>query len=105
MRKCAICKQIKDVSLFYTFYTCRKCKTIEDIEEFILLAKISNHLNISIEEVKNILTININDSGRNEFGEHNRFDELMLLITGFDENFSSSSIIIYKERISNFLDE
>jgi hypothetical protein len=54
-------------------------------------ARIANHLNISIDQLNDILK-------RNEIGEHKRYDEVMLLM------YNSSSIIT-DDIINHFLDE
>ena len=61
-------------------------------------ARIANHLNISIDELNDILKIDYNDPKRNEIGEHKRYDEVMLLM------YNSSSIIT-DDIIDHFLDE
>ena len=69
-KKCVYCNKYIDSNLFILNYQCRKCKTIEDIEYFLSYAKLSNHFNISIEEIKDILTVDV--------GEHERYNEIML---------------------------
>lgn len=51
-----------------------------------------------MNELKNIMTINMNNSTRNEIGEHHRYDEVIGYIL-------LNSNIITKDIINNFLDE
>lgn len=104
-RECAYCKKVKDAKLFYYRYTCKKCKTISDIKEFIINAKLSNHFNISIEEVKFILRIKdtgLNLLNHNSIGEHYRYNELMIEMNS--GNYYNSKIIDNKT-IDIYLDE
>lgn len=79
-----------------------KCDIKTYIKTHLFNARVANALNISIDELNNILKLNINDSTRNSIGEHYRYDEVMLLM--LDLNFPSSNIIT-DEIIDKFLDE
>jgi hypothetical protein len=54
-----------------------------------------------MDELNNIMTSNMNDPVRNGIGEHERYDEIMLILL----NFNKSSTIITDEIINKFLDE
>ena len=74
------------------------------IKEHILNARIANHLNLSIDEINNIMENkdDINDSTRNLLGEHERYDEVIMYYTGHNMR---DSTIITNDVIENFLDE
>jgi hypothetical protein len=93
LRKCNKCKITKPKKLFYRYKYCNRCHIKAYICIHLQNARIANHLNISIDELNNIL-----DTKRNGIGEHERYDEVMLLI------YNSSSII-NDDIINNFLDE
>lgn len=93
LRKCDKCKITKPKKLFYRYKYCNRCHIKDYIRNHLQNARIANHLNISIDELNNII-----DPKRNEIGEHERYDEVMLLI------YNSSSII-NDDIINNFLDE
>ena len=65
-------------------------------------AKIANRLNLSIDELINILKCDMNDTWRNGIGEHERYDEVIGLMTGCDMSFST---VITDDIINNFLNE
>jgi hypothetical protein len=98
LRKCDKCKITKPKKLFYKYKYCNRCHIKNYIRLHLQNARIANHLNISIDELNNILKIDFNDSNKNEIGEHQRYDEVMLLM------YNSSSIIT-DDIINNFLDE
>ena len=93
LRKCDKCKITKPKKLFYRYKYCNRCHIKDYIRNHLQNARIANHLNISIDELNNII-----DPKRNEIGEHERYDEIMLLM------YNSSSII-NDDIINNFLDE
>ena len=93
LRKCDKCKITKPKKLFYRYNYCNRCHIKAYIRIHLKNAKIANHLNISIDELNNIL-----DTKKNGIEEHERYDEVMLLI------YNSSSII-NDDIINNFLDE
>lgn len=93
LRKCDKCKITKPKKLFYRYKYCNKCHIKAYIRIHLQNARIANHLNISIDELNNIL-----DTKKNGIEEHERYDEVMLLI------YNSSSIIT-NDIINNFLDE
>jgi len=97
-RKCDKCKITKPKRLFYKYKFCNRCHIISFIHIHLQNARIANHLNISIDELNNILKIDFNDTKKNEIGEHERYDEVMLLMY----NYSS---IITDDIINHFLDE
>lgn len=90
-RKCDKCKITKSKKLFYKYKYCNRCHIISFIRIHLQNARIANHLNISIDQLNDILK-------RNEIGEHKRYDEVMLLM------YNSSSIIT-DDIINHFLDE
>ena len=93
LRKCDKCKITKPKKLFYRYKYCNRCHIKDYIRNHLQNARIANHLNISIDELNNII-----DPKRNEIGEHERYDEVMLLI------YNTRSII-NDDIINNFLDE
>ena len=93
LRKCNKCKITKPKKLFYRYKYCNRCHIKAYICIHLQNARIANHLNISIDELNNIL-----DTKRNGIGEHERYDEVMLLI------YNTRSII-NDDIINNFLDE
>ena len=93
LRKCNKCKITKPKKLFYRYKYCNRCHIKAYICIHLQNARIANHLNISIDELNNII-----DPKRNGIEEHERYDEVMLLI------YNSSSII-NDDIINNFLDE
>ena len=99
-RRCKDCKVYKDTSLFYKNYLCNRCKIIADIRDYLHYAKLANHFNTSIKEIHNILEIDMNDPSRNLIGEHERYDEVMLVYSSY-----SNSIFNNTEAISSYLDE
>jgi hypothetical protein len=102
LRKCDKCKITKPKSLFYRYKYCKRCHIKNYIEQHILTARIANHLNLSIDEINNITEIRYGDSTRNLIGEHERYDEVMLLMCGWN---MSTSTIITDNVINNFLDD
>jgi hypothetical protein len=52
-----------------------------------------------MDELKNIMTSNINDPTRNGIGEHERYNEIMVYYIG------TQSSVITDNVINNFLDE
>lgn len=98
LRKCDTCKIIKPKSLFYRYKYCKKCYYKDSIKKYLSEIRTAYQLNISIDELKNIMTNNINDPTRNAIGEHDRYDEIM----GY---YMSGSSIITNDIINNFLDE
>lgn len=102
LRKCDKCKITKPKSLFYKY--CNRCHIKDYVKHHILTARIANHLNLSIEEINNIMENrdDVNDATRNLLGEHQRYDEVIMYFTG--HNMRDSSIIT-NDIIENFLDE
>lgn len=76
-RKCDKCKIIKPRSLFYRYKYCKKCHIIDYLKIHLRNAITANELNLSIDELNNIMKNDINDSTRNPIGEHERYDEIM----------------------------
>lgn len=95
-RKCEYCKKYINTDFFILNYQCRKCKSIEEILNFLSYAKLSNHFNISIEEVKDILT-------SVDVENQNKYNKIMLELN--KNNHYSNSQFINKEIISKYLDE
>lgn len=104
LRKCDKCKITKPKSLFYKYKYCNRCHIKDYLKQHILTARIANHLNLSIEEINNIMENrdDVNDTTRNLLGEHQRYDEVIMYFTG--HNMRDSSIIT-NDIIENFLDE
>jgi hypothetical protein len=104
LRKCDKCKITKPKSLFYRDKYCKRCHIKDYIKEHILNARIANHLNLSIDEINNIMENrdDINDSTRNLIGEHERYDDVIMYFTGHNMR---DSTIITNDVIDNFLDE
>jgi hypothetical protein len=102
LRKCEKCNITKPNSLFYKYKYCKRCHIKNYIKEHILTARIANHLNLSIDEINNIMENrdNVNDFTRNLLGEHERYDEVIQYFTG-----NRDSTIITEDVIDNFLDE
>jgi len=71
------------------------------INQHLCNARAANHLNLSIDELNNIIKIDTNDSKRNPIGEHERYDEVIMYITGWIKN----STIITNDTIEDFLNE
>lgn len=95
LRKCDKCKITKPISLFYKYKYCNRCHIKDYLKQHILTARIANHLNLSIEEINNIME-------NRDDGEHQRYDEVIMYFTG--HNMRGSSIIT-NDIIENFLDE
>jgi hypothetical protein len=102
IRKCDKCQESKPRSLFYKHKYCKRCHIKDYISYHILIARVANRLNLSIDEINNILENNSDDQTRNGVGEHERYDEVMLIMTGHN---MSSSTVITNNIINNFLDE
>ena len=98
IRKCDKCKVSKPKNMFYRYKYCKKCHIKDYMNYHILNGRVANRLNLSMDELNNILKNDMNDPTRNEIGEHERYDEVMLLMT--DLNMSSSRVVI-----DNMLDE
>jgi hypothetical protein len=84
--------------MFYRYKYCKKCHIKDYMNYHILNGRVANRLNLSMDELNNILKNDMNDPTRNEIGEHERYAEVMLLMT--DLNMSSSRVVI-----DNMLDE
>ena len=95
LRKCDKCKITKPISLFYKYKYCNRCHIKDYLKQHILTARIANHLNLSIEEINNIME-------NRDDGEHQRYDEVIMYFTG--HNMRDSSIIT-NDVIEDFLDE
>ena len=95
LRKCDKCKITKPKSLFYRYKYCNRCHIKDYLKQHILTARIANHLNLSIEEINNIME-------NRDDGEHQRYDDVIMYFTG--HNMRESSIIT-NDIIENFLDE
>lgn len=102
LRKCDTCKITKPKSLFYRYKYCKRCHIKDYLIQHICNARVANHLNLSIDELNNIIKIeiDINDHARDEIGEHNRYGEVMFYL-----NRKYMSNIITNDNIDNFLDE
>jgi hypothetical protein len=98
--KCDKCKLSKPENLFYKYKYCKRCHIINYINIHLLNARVANHLNLSIDELNNILINDMNDPTRNEIGEHYRYDEVMLYMLNMP-----SSMSITENDINNFLDK
>ena len=61
IRKCDKCNESKPRSLFYKHQYCKRCHIKDHISHHILKARVANRLNLSIDEINNILE---NDSER-----------------------------------------
>jgi hypothetical protein len=99
LKKCDTCKIIKPKNLFHICKYCKKCHIKDYIKNQLLNARIANHFNLSMDELNNIMTSNMNDPTRNEIGEHERYDEIMVYYIG------TQSSVITDNVINNFLDE
>ena len=99
LRKCDKCKITKPKSLFYKYRYCNRCHIKDYIKNQLLNARVANHFNLSIDELKNIMTSNINDPTRNGIGKHKRYDEIMVYYIG------TQSSVITDNVINNFLEE
>jgi len=99
LRKCNKCKITKPKELFYKYRYCKRCHIKDYIKNHLLDARVANHFNLSMDELNNIMTSNMNDPTRNEIGEHERYDEIMVYYCG------TQSSVITDDVINNFLDE
>ena len=99
-KKCKECKMIKNKTFFFKFSLCNKCKIVSDINLHLLYAKLANHFNTSIKEIENILEIDMDDPSRNDIGEHQKYDDVMLELVKY-----SNSQFNNKEAITRYLDE
>jgi hypothetical protein len=99
LRKCNKCKITKPKELFYKYRYCNRCHIKDYIQNHLLDARVANHFNLSLDELNNIMTSNMNDPTRNEIGEHERYDEIMVYYCG------TQSSVITDDVINNFLDE
>ena len=76
IRKCDKCKVSKPKSMFYIYKYCKKCHIKDYMNYHILNARTANRLNLSMDELNNILknepfrTADNTDPTRNELGEH-----------------------------------
>ena len=95
LRKCDKCKITKPKNLFYRYRYCKRCHIKNYINEHLCNARIANHLNLSIDELKNIMRTDIIE-------EHQRYDEVIMYYTGHNMR---NSTIITNDIIDNFLDE
>ena len=86
---CNCCKMVKEKKLFHRYKYCNKCHIKDNIKNYLLTARIANHFNLSIEELKEIMN-NI---------DHERYDEIILY---YISNMSNS--MISDDIINNFLD-
>jgi len=86
---CNCCKMVKEKKLFHRYKYCNKCHIKDNIKNYLLTARIANHFNLSIEELKEIMN-NI---------DHERYDEIVLY---YISNMSNS--MISDDIINNFLD-
>lgn len=102
IRKCDKCNESKPRSLFYKHQYCKRCHIKDYISRHILTARVANRLNLSIDEINNILENDSDDPARNGIGEHERYNEVMLFMTGHN---MPSSTVITDNIINNFLDE
>jgi hypothetical protein len=102
LRKCNECKVTKPKSLFYRYKYCKRCHIKNYIDNHLCNARIANHLNLSIDELNDIMKIHMNDPTRNLIGEHSRRYEIMSYFTGHNMR---DSTIITNDVIDTFLDE
>jgi hypothetical protein len=93
VKKCDGCKILKPKSAFNRSKQCKRCHNKNYIGYHLLMARLANRLNVSIKELNNIL---------NGLGEHERYDEAMLLMTGHNMPKSTK---ITDDIINEFLDE
>lgn len=98
-KRCTKCKVYKDKSLFYKNNLCNRCKIIDDVRHFLDYAKLANHFNTDIDEIKYILDTDIDDPNK-EGGEHSKYDNVMLIYAEY-----SNSQFNNIEAISRYLDE
>ena len=96
-RRCKECKVYKDKSLFYKNYLCNRCKIIADIEDYLIRSKLAYHFNTNIKEIDYILEIDMGDPRKNLIGEHDKYDDVMLVMPNITNSL--------KEAISIYLDE
>ena len=84
LRKCNKCEITKPKELFYKYGYCNRCHIKDYLKQHILNARIANHLNLSINELNNIMENrdDINDSTRNLAEDHERYDEVIMYFTG-----------------------
>jgi hypothetical protein len=101
-RRCKVCKINKDLTLFHKDYLCNKCKIIRDVRIYLDNAKLANHFNTSIKEIKYILELDLNDPNK-EGGEHSKYDDVMLEYQS--ASFYRNSQFNNTETISRYLDE
>jgi len=99
--KCNTCKIIKSKTLFYRYKYCKNCHIKSYIKNHLLEARVANHFNLSIDELNNIMTINMNDFTRNEIGEHEKYDEIMCYYQSIQNTIISDDII--KNDFVNYL--
>jgi hypothetical protein len=102
IKECEQCKIVKSKSLFFNNKFCKRCHIKDYLEYHLVKSRIANYLNLSINEIDNILKIDYNDPDRNGLGEHYRYSEVMLLLTGWS---MLPSTVITDEVINKFLDE
>jgi hypothetical protein len=91
LRKCDTCNITKPKRMFYRYKYCKRCHIKDNIRTYLIDAHIANHLNLSIEELNNIMK-NIDPTS-------DRYDEIISYYQNFQTN------IITDEIINNFLDE
>jgi hypothetical protein len=99
LKKCDTCKIIKPKKLFHICKYCKRCHIKDYIKNQLLNARIANHFNLSIDELNNIMTSNMNNSSRNEIVERERYDEIMVYY------IRTQSYVITDNIINNFLDK
>jgi hypothetical protein len=102
LRECDTCNITKPKSLFYRYKYCKRCHIKNYIKLHLSNARVANHLNISIDELNNIMNDDMNDPDRNDIGEHERYEEVISYLTGHSMR---DSTIITNEVIENFLGE
>jgi hypothetical protein len=102
-RRCKFCKVNKDTSLFYKHSLCNRCKIIGEVKVYLDNAKLANHFNTSIKEIEYILELDDNDPNKNTFGEHSKYDDVMLVYQS--ASFFGNSQFNNTETISRYLDE
>lgn len=98
--KCDKCINYKPDNLFYKSKYCKRCHIKDYLKTHLFNAQIANNLNISIDELNNIMKIDPDDKTRNELGEHEKYYDIIEFIT---KGYKNS--IITDEIINNFLDE
>jgi|LakMenEpi03Aug12_release.lakeMendotaPanAssembly.Ray.scaffolds.fasta_scaffold916994_2 hypothetical protein len=91
LRICDTCNITKSKRLFSKYKYCKRCDIKNYMKAFLVDIRIANHLNLSIDELNNIM--------KNIDPMSDIYDEIMLYYQEYQ------SKIITDEVINNFLDE